>query len=144
MRQLEKGIPATILGMVRSLPSNRAAEIAMHLRHATCTVLAWALAAVLAPHVVIAQEPPDDFPIVVTEILQSQTTGPLSLMPDEKRLRMIECVNTSLADLPEGKKDYISEGATLEERERRFGVVIYENHAEWLQNIAGACAALAF
>jgi hypothetical protein len=35
------------------------------------------------------------------------------------------------------------EGAELQEQERRFGKVVFENRAEWLQKIAGACASVA-
>lgn len=84
-----------------------------------------------------------EFSGVVSEILMSQTTGAMSLMSDEKKLRVVACVNTVLADLPKGKKRYILEGAELAEQERRFGKVVFENRAEWLQRIARSCASVA-
>jgi hypothetical protein len=102
--------------------------------------LACGLFAIAAPPAVAA----DDFTIVVTEILDRQSAGPLSLMSDEQRQAMTACVSSVLADLPDGSKREIVDGGTFEEREARFGKVLYENHAEWLQKVAGGCAALAF
>ena len=56
---------------------------------------------------------------------------------------MVACITQVLAGLPKGKKRYILEGADIAEQERRFGRIIFENHAEWLQKIAGGCASLA-
>ena len=86
----------------------------------------------------------DNFTTVVTEILDRQSAGPLSLMSDEQRQAMTACVSGVLADLPEGRKRDIVDGGSFEEREARFGKALYENHAEWLQKVAGGCAALAF
>ena len=64
-------------------------------------------------------------------------------MGEAKKVRMVECINQVLTGLPKGKKRYILEGAELAEQERRFGRVVFENHAEWLQRIAGGCASVA-
>ena len=85
----------------------------------------------------------EDFSTVVSEILRNRTDGPISEMGDEKKAAMIACVSGVLVDLPSGKKQYVLEGATLDERQDRFGRVLYENHAEWQKKIAGGCAALA-
>ncbi len=84
-----------------------------------------------------------DFPAVVTEILQKQTEGPISQMGETKKAAVIACVNTVLADLPRGRKRYVLEGADFEEREHRFGRVVDENQAEWKQKIARSCADVA-
>ncbi len=84
-----------------------------------------------------------DFPAIVRDILESQTDGPLSQMGPAKRSAMTDCVVASLAPLPTGQKRYIVEGQTFEEQERRFGKVVYDNHAEWEHNIAKACADIA-
>jgi len=84
-----------------------------------------------------------DFPPVVATILLRQTTGPLSQMGEAKKVRMVECINQVLTGLPKGKKRYILEGVAIGEQERRFGQVIFENRAEWLQKIAGGCASVA-
>jgi hypothetical protein len=85
----------------------------------------------------------DDFPSVVEEILDGQTDGPLAQMGPAKRRTMTECVIDALAPLARGKKRYVVEGADFEEREQRFGKVVYENHAEWQKKIADACAQIA-
>ncbi len=84
-----------------------------------------------------------DFPTIVRHILESQTTGPLADMSASKRSAMIDCVVGALQPLPKGKKRYIVEGGDFDEQERRFGLMVYDNHAEWEQNIAGACAGIA-
>ena len=78
----------------------------------------------------------DEFPTVVTEILTGQMQG-------AHKEAMIDCVNTTLVELPKGRKRFILEGASYQEREQRFGMVLYENRAEWVQKIAGACASIA-
>ena len=85
----------------------------------------------------------EDFPPVVSTILLRQTAGPLGQMGEAKKLRMVQCINQVLAGLPKGKKRYILEGADVAEQERRFGRIIFENRAEWLQKIAGGCASIA-
>jgi hypothetical protein len=84
-----------------------------------------------------------DFSSVVAQILMSQTQGPLSEMSDAKRVRMVQCINRVLDGLPKGKKRYVLEGGSLGEQERRFGKVVFENRAEWIQKIAGGCARIA-
>jgi hypothetical protein len=84
-----------------------------------------------------------DFSSVVTQILMRQTQGPLSEMSDSKRLRMVHCINNVLDDLPKGKKRYVLDGSNLREQERRFGRIVFENRAEWIQKIAGGCARVA-
>lgn len=85
----------------------------------------------------------NDFPTVVTEILNSQTDGPISQMAGEQKQSMIDCVNGVLTDLPKGRKDHILEGTSLEERERRFGIVLHENRAEWMQKVSQGCSSIA-
>jgi hypothetical protein len=85
----------------------------------------------------------DEFPTVVTEILTGQMQGPISEMQGAHKEAMIDCVNTTLVELPKGRKRFILEGASYQEREQRFGMVLYENRAEWVQKIAGACASIA-
>ncbi len=84
-----------------------------------------------------------DFPKVVRSILDSQTTGRLATMGPGKRARMTDCVISTLNGLPNGKKRYIVEGGTLDQQEHRFGEVVQENHAQWKQEIARACAQIA-
>jgi len=81
-----------------------------------------------------------EFPDVVEEILSSQTEGPMSELQGQKKVRMIECVNRVLVDLPKGRKRYVLEGSDYDEREKRFGKVMFENHAEWQQRLARGCA----
>jgi len=107
-----------------------------------CPILAAFFVALLAA-AASAGTVAEDFPPVVSSILMRQTTGPLAQMGESKKQRMVECITQVLAGLPKGKKRYILEGADIAEQERRFGKVIFENHAEWLQNIAGGCASLA-
>jgi hypothetical protein len=85
----------------------------------------------------------DDFPAAVTEILTGQTQGPISEMQGAHKEAMIDCVNTTLVELPKGRKRFILEGASYQEREQRFGMVLYENRAEWVQRIARSCASIA-
>jgi hypothetical protein len=84
-----------------------------------------------------------DFPTAVVEILNSQTDGPIAEMSPDKREAMIDCVVNTLQALPAGKKRQISEGATFEDREHRFGIVVDENHAQWRKRIANSCAHIA-
>jgi hypothetical protein len=84
-----------------------------------------------------------DFPGVVTQILESQKEGRISEMAPAQKQKMIDCVNQALAPMPNGRKRYILRGTSLEEREERFGTVLYENHAEWVQAIAHKCANIA-
>jgi hypothetical protein len=64
-------------------------------------------------------------------------------MEEDHKAALIDCVNMVLEGLPNGKKRYVLQGETFEERERRFGEVVQENRAEWKQNIARACASVA-
>ncbi len=84
-----------------------------------------------------------DFPTVVRAILNSQTEGRLAQMGTNQRTAMTNCVIATLNGLPSGKKRLIVEGANLDEQEHRFGQVVMENHAEWKQKIARACASIA-
>jgi hypothetical protein len=45
-----------------------------------------------------------------------------------------------LADLPNGKKRFVIEGANYDEQQDRFGEVVMANRAEWKQKIARSCA----
>jgi hypothetical protein len=105
------------------------------------------VAAILAGMMLVA--PPaaadvrSDFSNIAAQILMRQTRGPLAEMSEAKRLRMVDCINAVLDGLPKGKKRYILEGGTIGEQERRFGKVLFENRAEWIQKIAGGCARIA-
>lgn len=93
----------------------------------------------VVPTIAVAAE----FPAVVAEILHGQKTGRISEMGQEQKRAMIDCVNTVLAKLPNGKKRYVMQGANFEDREHRFGEVVQENHAEWKQKIARGCSSIA-
>lgn len=80
------------------------------------------------------------FPPVVAEILSGQAEGPISEMNHQHKQAMIKCVNGVLKPLARGKKRFIVAGEDYEEREKRFGKVLYENRAEWVQAIARGCA----
>jgi hypothetical protein len=84
-----------------------------------------------------------DFPSVVRKILDSQTTGRLASMGMDQRVRMTDCVVSTLSGLPGGKKRFIVEGANLDEQEHRFGEALNEERAKWKQNIARACSSIA-
>ena len=83
------------------------------------------------------------FAATVTEILNGQTEGRISEMGPERKQAMIDCVNIVLEPLPNGRKRYIVAGETFEAREERFGEVLFENRAEWVQAIASGCASIA-
>jgi hypothetical protein len=83
------------------------------------------------------------FPTVVRNVLDSQTDGRLAKMGRDQRARMTDCVIATLAGLPGGKKRYITEGATLDEQQDRFGEVVQEDRAKWKQKIATACSKIA-
>ncbi len=101
------------------------------------------LAAGVLEALLVSAAAADDFPTVVTAILNGQTQGPISEMQGPHKEAMIDCVNTTLVELPNGRKRFILEGASYQEREQRFGTVLYENRAEWVQRIARACASIA-
>ena len=93
-----------------------------------------------------AQDPPmsvANFPEVVTEILEGQKEGRISEMAPPQKRQMISCVNQALSGMPNGYKRYVLQGTTFDEREKRFGTVLYENHAQWVQEIAHKCAGIA-
>lgn len=81
-----------------------------------------------------------DFPSVVAQVLMNQTNGPVSKLDQGKKQALIACVNTVLANLPNGKKRFVVEGASYDEQQDRFGAVVMENRAEWKQKIAKNCA----
>jgi hypothetical protein len=85
----------------------------------------------------------DSFSDVVAEILRSQTTGMISELNDAAKTALIGCVNGVLEGLPNGQKRYILQGDGFSEQESRFGKIVQQNHAEWKQKIAGACASVA-
>ena len=80
------------------------------------------------------------FPGVVEQILLSQQEGMVSLLDEARKRELIVCVNQVLADLPNGKKQFVIEAASFDELEDRFGKVVMENRAEWKQKIARGCA----
>ena len=82
----------------------------------------------------------EEFAAIVAEILNAQTEGRISEMGPQQKTAMIACVNAVLVNMPNGRKRYIMQGANLDEREDRFGKVLYENRGEWVQNVARACA----
>jgi hypothetical protein len=81
-----------------------------------------------------------DFPSAVAQILMNQQDGPVSRLDEGRKQQLIACVNTVLAELPNGKKRFVLEAANFDELEDRFGVVVMENRAEWKQKIARSCA----
>lgn len=83
------------------------------------------------------------FPATVRAILDAQTDGRLAKMSADRRARMTDCVIASLVGLPEGKKRFIVEGASLAEQEDRFGDVVQEDRAKWKQHIAKSCSRIA-
>jgi hypothetical protein len=83
------------------------------------------------------------FPQVVRAVLDAQTDGRLAKMGRDQRSRMTDCVIATLAGLPGGKKRYITEGASLDEQQDRFGEVVQEDRAKWKQKIATACSKIA-
>jgi hypothetical protein len=85
----------------------------------------------------------DSFTDLVSEILRSQTTGMISELNDTTKTALISCVNGVLEDLPNGQKRYILQGEDYTDQESRFGKIVQQNHAEWKQKIAGACASVA-
>lgn len=80
------------------------------------------------------------FPAVVEKVLMNQTDGPVSKLPADKKRELVSCVNQVLAELPNGKKQYVAAAASYDEMEDRFGSVVMENRAEWKQRIARGCA----
>ena len=82
------------------------------------------------------------FPSAVQQILMNQRQGRVSKLPEEKKRELITCVNQVLVGLPNGKKRYITEAASYDEMENRFGKVMMENRAEWKQRIAQSCASI--
>jgi hypothetical protein len=81
-----------------------------------------------------------DFPAVVAQVLMNQSDGPVAQLDTGKKQELIACVNTVLADLPNGKKRFVVEGASYDEQQDRFGEVVMANRAEWKQKIAKRCA----
>jgi len=83
------------------------------------------------------------FPVAVEKILMSQSSGPVSTLSADRKRELVACVNGVLADLPSGKKRFVTEAANYAELEDRFGAVVMENRAEWKQRIARGCAHIA-
>jgi len=80
------------------------------------------------------------FPAAVEQILMRQQSGPVSKLPADKKQELIACVNEVLAELPNGKKRFVTAAANFDELQDRFGKVVMENRAEWKQRIAQGCA----
>ena len=80
------------------------------------------------------------FPAVVEKVLMNQTDGPVSKLPADKKRELISCVNQVLAELPNGRKKFVTAASSYDEMEHRFGTVVMENRAEWKQRIARGCA----
>ena len=83
------------------------------------------------------------FPTVVRAVLNASTDGRLAKMGSDQRARMTDCVVSTLAGLPGGRKRYITEGASLDEQTDRFGEVVQEDRAKWKQHIARSCSKIA-
>jgi hypothetical protein len=81
-----------------------------------------------------------NFPTAVEQVLMHQDEGPVSRLPAERKRELIACVNEVLSGLPNGKKRFVTEAASYDELEDRFGKVVMENRAEWKQRIAKGCA----
>ena len=84
-----------------------------------------------------------DYPRAVEKVLLHQDNGPVSKLPTDRKRDLIACVNQVLAGLPSGKKRFVTEAASYDELEDRFGKVVMENRAEWKQKIAASCASSA-
>ena len=80
------------------------------------------------------------FPTAVEQVLMHQDEGPVSRLPADRKRELVVCVNEVLASLPNGKKRFVTEAASYDELEDRFGKVVMENRAEWKQRIAKGCA----
>jgi hypothetical protein len=80
------------------------------------------------------------FPKAVEQVLMKQQEGPVSKLPADRKRQLITCVNQVLAELPNGKKRFVTEAVSYDEMEARFGKVVMENRAEWKQRIAKGCA----
>jgi hypothetical protein len=83
------------------------------------------------------------FGAVVEQVLLSQKDGRVGKLTADKKRELVSCVNTVLAKLPAGKKRYVTEAASFDEQQDRFGEVVLENRAEWKQKIAKSCAKIA-
>jgi hypothetical protein len=83
------------------------------------------------------------FPRAVEQVLLQQDKGTVGKLPTDKKRELIACVNQVLTSLPSGKKRFVTEAATYDELEDRFGKVVMENRAEWKQKIAARCASIA-
>ena len=83
------------------------------------------------------------FGAVVEKVLMSQQSGPVAKLDPDRKRELVACVNKVLAKLPAGKKRYVSEAASFDEMQQRFGKVVMENRAEWKQKIAKSCASIA-
>lgn len=99
-----------------------------------------AIVAALAAAIVSPSLAQPSFPAAVEKILLQQQQGPVSKLPADKKRELIGCVNDVLAALPNGKKRFVTEAASYDELENRFGKVVMENRAEWKQRIAQGCA----
>jgi len=82
------------------------------------------------------------FPRAVEQVLMKQDKGPVSRLDAGKKRELITCVNQVLSGLPNGKKRFVTEAASFDELEHRFGKVVMENRAEWKQKIAASCASI--
>ena len=76
-------------------------------------------------------------------VLDAQTDGRLAGMPAGQRAEMTDCVVSTLAGLPGGRKKYVVEGASLDEQTDRFGEVVQADRAKWKQKIASVCGKIA-
>ena len=113
----------------------------MHSRTVSAAVALGVMAAVASVAMSPAAAGPA-FPTAVQQILMRQDHGPVSKLPAEKKRELISCVNQVLAKLPNGKKRFVTEAASYDEMENRFGKVVMENRAEWKQKIAAGCASI--
>jgi hypothetical protein len=83
------------------------------------------------------------FNAAVEQVLLAQRSGPLTKLNDDNKREMVACVVSALAGVPDGRKRYVTQGATPDEVQDRFGEVVMENRAEWKQYIAKRCAGIA-
>jgi hypothetical protein len=103
---------------------------------------AFGIVAALASGAVSPAAAGPSFPSAVEKILMNQQTGQVSKLPLAKKRELIVCVNQVLAQLPNGKKRFVTEAASYDEMEDHFGKVVLENRAEWKQRIAQSCASI--
>ncbi len=83
------------------------------------------------------------FNAAVEQVLLGQRSGPVVSLNASSKRELIACVISALANMPEGRKRYVTQAADYAQMEDRFGEVVMENRAAWKQKIAKRCAGIA-